>query len=144
MNNDSYVPQQPIGYWINRCDQAITNAMNHRLSAYDVNRIDWQVLNVIVKQKATTEAALFDQLQANADRDTLLAAVDKLHQRGYLRRTEDSPDSLALTEQGNRFWQTLGERIATFRDDSLRGITEEEYKTALFVLKRMTQNLALS
>lgn len=132
---------QPIGYWLNRCDRAITNAMNSRLAPHGANRFDWQVLNVVAKNGTVSEAHLYEFLRANADRQTLAASIDTLLSQGHLRRTDTNPGELTLTERGNAFRQHLGEQMATFRQESLRGITEEEYQTTVSVLQRMTQNL---
>lgn len=150
MNNNPVEPlrggigdsgQQPIGYWLNRCDRAITHAMSSRLSLHGANRFDWQVLNVVTKNGTVSEAHLYEFLRANADQQTLAASVERLLSQGYLSRAEESPDELILTEQGNIFGQQLGEQIAAFRQESLGGITDEEYQTTVSVLQRMTRNL---
>lgn len=132
---------QPIGYWLNRCDRAITNAMNSRLALHGANRFDWQVLNVVATNGTVSESHLYELLRANADRPMLAASVDVLLSQGHLRRTGTNPDELRLTEPGNVFRQQLGEQVAAFRSESLRDITDEEYRTTISVLQRMTQNL---
>lgn len=143
--NDSAVESnpggQPIGYWLNRCDRAITNAMNSRLALHGANRFDWQVLNVVAKNGTVSESHLYEFLRANADRPILTASVEMLLSQGYLRRTGTNPDEWRLTEQGNVFRQQLSEQGTAFRNESLRGISDEEYRTTISVLQRMTQNL---
>lgn len=135
--------RQPIGYWLNRCDQAITESMNRHLAPYGVNRIDWQVLNVIAKpdRGAVSISDVNDQLRANADPDILSRSVDALLARDYVKYAGQNPDQLMLTEQGNVFWQTLRNQIAHFRTESLQGIPEEDYRITVSVLERMAQNL---
>jgi hypothetical protein len=36
---------RPIGYWLNRTDQALTRSMDTTLLEFGLTRITWQVLN---------------------------------------------------------------------------------------------------
>ncbi|MFC7640513.1 hypothetical protein ACFQX6_05420 [Streptosporangium lutulentum] len=38
---------KPIGYWLNRTDEALTHHMNGMLNEFGLTRIAWQVLNVV-------------------------------------------------------------------------------------------------
>lgn len=147
MNNGSVkrdLSQQPIGYWLNRCDQAITEAINNRLRGYGVDRIDWQVLNVVAKQGPVSIQEVVDSLQANADHATLITSIDGWCQQGHFLCPDEESDSLILTELGWAFHQELNEQIAAFREESFRGITEDEYETVVSVLKRIIANVTVN
>ncbi|MFB6826755.1 hypothetical protein ACFCXA_34775 [Streptomyces virginiae] len=51
------------------------------------------------------------------------------------------PDHLALTDEGRTRLVEVALRVDAFRELSTRGITREEYVTAVTVLERMTRNL---
>ncbi|MFD0351427.1 hypothetical protein ACFQ0M_45985 [Kitasatospora aburaviensis] len=59
-------PMKPIGYWLNRTDQALTATMNALLAEYGLTRLAWQVLNVVEDDPQATDTAVRTVLAANA------------------------------------------------------------------------------
>lgn len=133
--------QQPIGYWLNRTDQAITTSMNRILAQYDITRVGWQMLNVLRTAETVAEAQAYATMQANADAATLSATIEELTAKGWIRRTEQRND-LALTEQGHATLEQIRQRIVEFRQQSLQGISADEYQTVITVLERIIQNVS--
>ena len=133
--------QQPIGYWLNRTDQAITTSMNRILAQYDITRVGWQLLNVVRSAEAVTEAQVSATMQANADAATLSATIAALTAKGWIRRIEPAND-LVLTEQGSAALEQIRQRIVEFRQQSLQGISPDDYQTVITVLERIIQNVS--
>ncbi|MFF5205274.1 MarR family winged helix-turn-helix transcriptional regulator [Streptosporangium sp. NPDC000396] len=131
---------KPIGYWLNRTDKALTGYMNSMLGEFGLTRIAWQVLNVVEETPQATDADVLAVLGANADAPTLTAAIDTVLAGGWVSRPE--PALLALTDDGRARLATVAERVDAFRDLSMRGISLQEYQTAVSVLERMTHNLS--
>ncbi|WP_441247191.1 MarR family winged helix-turn-helix transcriptional regulator [Kitasatospora sp. McL0602] len=130
---------KPIGYWLNRTDQALTAAMDTELAGSGLTRLGWQVLNAAGGAHPATEADVLTVLAANADPATLAATVRTLAAAGWVHRPQ--PDQLALTEDGRARLAEVFVRVAAFRELSAVGISPEEYRTAVSVLERMTGNL---
>ncbi|MEV0151342.1 MULTISPECIES: MarR family winged helix-turn-helix transcriptional regulator [unclassified Nonomuraea] len=130
---------KPIGYWLNRTDQALTRSMNDMLSEFGLTRIAWQVLNVIDDTPETTDSDVLSALAANADVHTLTAAVDAVLTDGWAARP--APDRLALTARGRQRLAGVAERVDAFRELSMTGISPDEYRTAVRVLERITHTL---
>ncbi|MCG6499624.1 MarR family winged helix-turn-helix transcriptional regulator [Kitasatospora sp. A2-31] len=130
---------KPIGYWLNRTDQALTSSMNALLAEYGLTRLAWQVLNVIADDPQATDTSVRTVLAANASPAELTAAITAVLTDHWA--TRPSPEHLALTDAGRARLALAGERVAAFRQASTAGITPEEYRTAVSVLERMTQNL---
>ncbi|MFC5188152.1 MarR family winged helix-turn-helix transcriptional regulator [Actinomadura harenae] len=130
---------KPIGYWLNRADQAITHHMNAALQEYGLTRIAWQVLNVIQDTPGATDADVLSVLSANADTATLTAAIDTLLTDGWA--TRPASHHLSLTADGRTRLATVSRRIDAFRALSTDGISDDDYRTAVNVLERMTHNL---
>ncbi|MEV4926829.1 MarR family winged helix-turn-helix transcriptional regulator [Streptomyces roseoverticillatus] len=154
---------KPIGYWLNRTDQALTRSMGSLLAEHGLTRIAWQVLNVV--QDAAPHAAqvahathvvhvaqaaqdsgppagdrdVLTVLAANADAATLTATVEAVLADGWAARP--APGRLALTADGRARLAGVTERVHAFRGLSAAGISPEEYRTAVSVLERMTRNL---
>lgn len=130
---------KPIGYWLNRTDQALTASMNAMLDAYGLTRLAWQVLNAVKDSPQATDTDILTTLAAHADDAHVTAAIDTLLTDGWA--TRPSPTRLTLTDDGRARLTEVAERVAAFRDLSTTGISHEEYRNAVTVLERITHNL---
>ncbi|MFI1255523.1 MarR family winged helix-turn-helix transcriptional regulator [Streptomyces netropsis] len=130
---------KPIGYWLNRTDKALTHYMNDMLEGFGLTRTAWQVLNVIRDTPESTDADVLSVLASNADIPTLIAAIDTVLAEGWVARP--APERLALTPGGRQQLADVAGRVEAFRSLSTTGISPDEYRTAVFVLERMTHNL---
>lgn len=130
---------KPIGYWLNRTDQALTRRMNDLLAEFGLTRLTWQVLNVVQDTPGTTDADVLTTLAANADPAGLAAAVDAVLADGWASRP--APTRLILTPTGRERLTDAEKRVTSFRDQSMTGISSDEYRTAVSVLERMTHNV---
>ncbi|MGW2631636.1 MarR family winged helix-turn-helix transcriptional regulator [Streptomyces chattanoogensis] len=136
------IDMKPIGYWLNRTDKALTRYMNAMLAEFGLTRTAWQILNVVEDVPQATDAEdteVLATLAANADVATLTAAIETVIADGWATRPE--PGRLTLTEHGRTRLANVAERVHAFRELSTAGITQDEYRTAVTVLERMTHNL---
>ncbi|MGW6984642.1 MarR family winged helix-turn-helix transcriptional regulator [Streptomyces sp. NPDC054932] len=138
-NQDMTQGRKPIGYWLNRTDRALTSSMNSALAGFGLTRLGWQALNVVRDDPRATDTAVLTALAAGADTATLTATVASLLTGGWVTRPR--PGHLALTDDGRVRLAGVARRMDAFRELSARGITREEYLTAVGVLERMTRNL---
>ncbi|MDR8410107.1 MarR family winged helix-turn-helix transcriptional regulator [Nonomuraea sp. 3-1Str] len=143
---------KPIGYWLNRADQALTRHMNGMLEEFGLTRLSWQVLNVVQdapnatgahdavqRARGVTDGEVLSVLAANAGTPALTAAIDAVLTGGWAARP--APGRLVLTPDGAERLARVAERVGAFRDLSMTGISPDEYRTAVSVLERMTANL---
>ncbi|WP_458690518.1 MarR family winged helix-turn-helix transcriptional regulator [Nocardia tengchongensis] len=130
---------KPIGYWLNRADHAFTAHMNTMLTEFGLTRIAWQVLNVVADTPDATDADVHAVLAANADRATLDTVIATTLADHWTARPE--PGRIALTDHGRSRLADVSDRVAAFRAQSMHGITDDEYRTAVSVLERMTLNV---
>lgn len=128
---------KPIGYWLNRTDSAITRYMDAMLDDFGLTRVVWQVLNVIKDESSDTE--VFSLLQANADVPTLQAAIETALTNQWATRPD--PGQLRLTPSGRTHMAQVAERVEAFREHSMAGISQADYRTTISVLERITHNL---
>ncbi|MEW1640354.1 MarR family transcriptional regulator [Streptomyces sp. NPDC093801] len=130
---------KPIGYWLNRTDEALTATMDALLADFGLTRLAWQVLNVVEEDPRTTDTGVRSLLAANADARALTSAIETVLAGGWALRPE--PGRLALTEDGRTRLDDVRVRVGAFRELAAAGISPEEYRTAVGVLERMTRNL---
>ncbi|MFD9620796.1 hypothetical protein ACFWB2_26370 [Streptomyces virginiae] len=62
---------EPIGFWLNRTDQALTASMDALLADFGLTRLDWQVLNVVKDDPRATDTTVLTTLAAGADAGAL-------------------------------------------------------------------------
>ncbi|MEX0173769.1 MarR family winged helix-turn-helix transcriptional regulator [Streptomyces sp. LMG1-1-1.1] len=130
---------KPIGYLLNRTDEALTRVMDGTLAEFGLTRVAWQVLNLVGEGDGTTDTEVHSVLSANADTPTLTTAVDTVLADGWA--TRPAPGRLALTPDGSHRLTEVASHVAAFRTRSVDGITTDEYRTAVRVLERMIENL---
>ncbi|AWS44333.1 MarR family winged helix-turn-helix transcriptional regulator [Streptosporangium sp. 'caverna'] len=130
---------KPIGYWLNRTDEALTHHMNGMLDEFGLTRIAWQVLNVVEDTAQISDTDVLSALAANADVPTLTAVIETVLADGWV--TRPTSDRLTLTSDGRRRLAKVAERVNAFRELSMSGISTNEYLTAVGVLERMTHNI---
>ncbi|MEV8586509.1 MarR family winged helix-turn-helix transcriptional regulator [Streptomyces sp. NPDC051180] len=130
---------KPIGYLLNRTDEALTRVMDGTLGEFGLTRVAWQVLNVVRDGDGATDAEVLSTLSANAGPTVLTAAVDTVLADGWASRP--APGRLALTPDGTRRLDEVAAHVAAFRRRSVDGISTDEYGTAVRVLERMIANL---
>ncbi|MBB4979781.1 MarR family winged helix-turn-helix transcriptional regulator [Streptomyces nymphaeiformis] len=130
---------KPIGYLLNRTDEALTRAMDGTLAEFGLTRVAWQVLNAVEDGERTADTEVLSALSANADATTLAATIDSALTDGWTSRP--TPGHLALTPEGEHRLAEVAAHVAEFRTRSVEGITPDEYRTAVHVLERMIENL---
>lgn len=130
---------KPIGYWLNRTDEALTATMDALLADFGLTRLAWQVLKVVQDGPGATDTGVRSVLAANADAGALTSAIETVLAGGWALRPE--PGRLDLTEDGRASLDEVGGRVGAFRELAVDGISPEEYRTAVGVLERMTRNL---
>jgi DNA-binding MarR family transcriptional regulator len=135
--------RRPIGYWLKHLDRLIEETFEHTLASEALSRRHWQVLNTL-RARPSTHAEIAQALapfladDPAADR----RAIDELVARGWVEQGEGG--LLALTEMGTQAHAALLERVAATRQLLMRGISEDEYRRVIDILRRMVENLERS
>lgn len=135
-------PHLPIGYWLKRADEAITESVNQAQQANGLSRIDWQVLNLLHEVSAAAWEQVAEALGPFADGERLQAVVDDLVARGLVERREPAGSVYQLSEQGRQLHQAALTAQREVRRQAMAGVSESDYQTAVRVLQRMVANLA--
>lgn len=132
--------ERPIGYWLKRLDRLIEDAFDRVLAAEGVSRRQWQTLNVLRRAPAGDDE-LGAALRPFWETDTVTVAevAGELARRGWVTRGPDGRH--ALTPEGEAAHAALATRVGGIRELVGRGVTEQEYRTTMDVLRRMTGNL---
>jgi DNA-binding MarR family transcriptional regulator len=131
----------PIGYWLKHLDRLIENDLDRTLASESLGRRHWQVLHSLHTDPGTI-ADLDRRLAAFLDEDeySVTPVVEELRRRGWV----EGLVSLSLSAAGEAAHEALFARVDEARRRISRGISDEEYRTAVDVLERMSANLEQS
>ncbi len=129
-----------LGY----CDHQVHTFMNRLLREYDVTPMQCRTLVFLrdaegeVNQKALEKFLLVKPSTVNG-------IVDRLEEKGMLRRTTSSVDGrcriLVLTEAGMRFYDNFIAAERQVNERLERGFSEEERRLLVGFLVRLARNL---
>src|SRR5690242_1070043 len=101
MDQSDQTKQQPIGYWIKKLDEAITQRADDVLREQGFTRSRWQVLNILYEAGRITRAEIFATMQTFIDSAQLDEILDGFAGAGRLtRQGAGDTASLSLTDTG--------------------------------------------
>jgi DNA-binding MarR family transcriptional regulator len=130
---------KPIGWWLKHVDRLIESALDRTLAGEGIGRRHWQTLNAIAGG-ADTLAALNSSLAPfRGTGPELRMVLDQLRAKGWV---QEVAGHLTLTPAGAA---ARGRLVVAVRDSRARiteGVSDEEYRVTLAVLRRMARNLS--
>jgi DNA-binding MarR family transcriptional regulator len=139
MASNSDVSREPIGYWLRRGDQLISQYTNRVLAAEGLTRLHWQLLNILAEHDDTTNGVLA-RMSGFVDLAGLQGLIADLVRRGWLGE-EAARGRLQLSAQGRESHARVLDLMLSVRERSLRGVGTEEYAAVVGTLKRLCSNL---
>ena len=141
--NERGQDERPIGYWLKRADEAITEHVAQALGQLDLTRLQWQALNVIRASSQCTVLHLTNELRGFSDQSGLDALVNSFLARGWIARVSDSSGTPAfeLTAAGSAGYAEALHIQTAVRQRMMVGLSPEEYLTVVRVLKAIVKNM---
>ena len=131
---------RPIGYWLKLVDRLIDEQFATTIEEHGVTRRQWQLLNVLSRQRATVEqldAAVAPFLSAD-DGESSAEHLTELIESGWVATTMEGYD---LTDRGRGAFERLTDVVAQQRTVMAEGVGDDEYAQTIAVLERMAWNL---
>ncbi len=142
MTQEDVTKQRPIGYWLKRADEVITEHVDRVLSDNGFTRFRWQVLNIVYQAGTITRGGVFNTMQTFIDARQVDEIIDGFIKEGWLvKRGEGDAAQLMLTDVGKAQRETAFKLQSEVRRRAMQGISEQEYATVVDVLERMVKNL---
>ncbi|MBZ4318612.1 MarR family winged helix-turn-helix transcriptional regulator [Streptomyces huiliensis] len=134
--------QPPLALAAWRAVEAILRHTQTALAHIDLTQPQWWALNNVARAEhgLTREEIRAVNVPYGMGTEVIAHASDALVHRGWLAAGTDG--RLTLTDQGRAGLATAKEHMARGRVELVGDITEEEYATAVSVLRRVTDNLA--
>lgn len=128
------------GHLIRRMHQASTAIFDieMRRAGFDLTPVQYAALNVIGRRPGLDQATLAAEIAY--DRVTIGGVVDRLEQKGLLRREIDREDRrsrrLYLEVSGADLLQAVGPSVHRVQDEMLDGLSIDERQSLLDLLRK--------
>lgn len=127
----------PIGYYLKKTDNLLTEGINNIHKEFDITRTDWQILNSINENAEIDRQQITEQLSEFANKDTISEAVAMLLSRQLIREEK----YFSLTEKGKDLYQICFQKQKVFRQKAMENITEKQYLQTIEMLEKIIDNL---
>ncbi|HEY9853152.1 MAG TPA: MarR family transcriptional regulator [Leptolyngbyaceae cyanobacterium] len=115
---------QGLGYRIKLLSQMLSRKFQERLDPYGLTPFHWVVLCCLWQEDGLATSSIGDQLQQVGG--TLTGVLDRMEQRGLVRRERDTRDRriwrIWLTEAGKELKNVLIPIAIEIRDEAIEGI----------------------
>ncbi|MFJ3163022.1 MarR family transcriptional regulator [Streptomyces kanasensis] len=141
--SDAELAAQPVGYWSGAAHRAVITHLRDSMARLDVTQPQWWSLNrvLVAGDEGVPRAAVAVQLAEVADGPREVPrALDQLLHRGWI--AADAAGALRMTDAGREAHARIKRLVTRLRSEIHEGVPDEEYVTALRVLRRMAANAA--
>jgi DNA-binding MarR family transcriptional regulator len=137
-----YLPEQSIGYLMNKVISSILAQADARLAQYKLTYVQWLPLYKLLTCESSTLASLSRDL--SVDPAALTRSLSRLETKGLIRRERSTQDRrvvhLFLTEQGRTVAEHVPTVLADVLNGHLAGFEHSEWQQLLQWLTRMLLN----
>lgn len=135
-----------LGHWVKVINHDITIKMNRLLKPFGLTRSTWSILYQVNSAGRISQKALQEDL--GIESGSMAIVVDGLVRKGWLGRTPSEVDrrvnNLELTPKGAVRWKTVPDIASVMSEEIMRGVTKEEERFTVAILKKCASNLAKS
>ncbi|HEX7089496.1 MAG TPA: MarR family winged helix-turn-helix transcriptional regulator [Longimicrobiales bacterium] len=132
--------QLPIGYWLKRADELLTQRIDEAQRSNGLTRLEWQALNVIRGRAGVRREEIAHVLRPFAGAAEVDEAIGRLAARGAVGGPPE--DGFELTPAGAELYEKALAVQQSVRQRAVAGISEAEYATTMAVLQRLVANLS--
>ena len=138
--------ENSMGFVVNNTAKAFQKALDYELRKnVGVTLSQWRVIVTLVVDPGITQKEIADKV--GIESATLVPVIDKMEQDGLLIRKPDSKDRrvnrIYLTPKSNSLWESILECALRIRKSSTKDVTENDLKTTMETLRKISQNLSL-
>src|SRR5690606_3686826 len=129
----------PIGYYLKKADNLLTEGINNIFKALDINRLKWQILHSLTDNKRIDRSAMPSSLGPFADEEQIKLSIADLIERGLVQQIGDT--DIKLTNKGEEFHQLCFQKQKAFRLKATEGLSQEAYFKTIETLEKIISNL---
>ena len=134
---------QSLGFVLNRTAIASKNRFNRIIKSYGISPEQWSVIFRVVEHNGISQKALAESTYR--DQGNLTRMLDKLIEKGYIKRETDADDRRAIklfaTERSVAMAEEINPLSRADNETMTHGFSREEKATLIALLNRVYQNI---
>lgn len=136
--------ENSIGFVVYSASKAFQKAFDLELrNKIGITITQSKVIFALYMHSGPTQRELADKI--GVESPTLVPIIDKMEEDGYVKRKPDPQDRrikrIYTTSKTDSLWDSMMECAAQIRKVSTKEVSEQEIKSALGVIKKITENL---
>jgi DNA-binding MarR family transcriptional regulator len=133
-----------VGYRIKLLSQILARKFSERLEPFGLTPFHWVVLCCLWEEDGLATSSIGEKLQQVGG--TLTGVLDRMEERGLIRRERDSRDRricrIWITEAGQELKQVLPPIVLELREEAMQGFSNGEREQFSQLLNRVIDNLS--
>ena len=140
---ESKTANLPIGFWLKKVDQLLTDQINQIQARNSLTRLEWQTLNTLYEKEGVGQEALHTILAPFTDRATLSKILGRFSELDWLDMTNDDVGitTYRLNSEGKQQHQKVFKAQQEIRELAMKGIRTEAYAIVIRTLQQIATNL---
>jgi len=143
---ESKTSNLPIGFWLKKVDQLLTDRINHIQASNGVSRLEWQTLNTLFEREGGSKEDLHTILAPFTDKSTLSKILARFTELNWIDISNNDKGTIIyhLNSEGKQQHQRVFQAQQEARELTMKGITAEDYLTVIRTLEQIAANLEMT
>ncbi len=138
--------ENSVGFVVYSASKMMQKAFDLELrNKIGINLAQSKVIFALYMQSGPTQREIADRI--GVESPTLVPIIDKLEEDGYVKRKPDAQDRrikrIYVTPKTDSLWDSMQECITQIKKISTKDLSEQEIKSALGTVKKITENLVV-
>lgn len=141
--NDYFDPEDTVGFLIWDANRAMNREFSNRIAQHGVSLGLWPFLRALWERDGLSQRELSEKVRMKGP--TTVAALNKLEERGLVRREENKKDArkinVYLTPAGRKVYRKVIPEVEAVNRQCLETLTESEQAEFKDMIKRIRNNV---
>ena len=142
-NNDYFDPEDTIGFLLWDANRAMNREFSNRIAQHGVSLGLWPFLRALWERDGLSQRELSEKVRMKGP--TTVAALNKLEERGLVRREENKKDArkinVYLTPAGRKVYRKVIPEVEAVNRQCLERLTESDQAEFKDMIKRIRNNV---
>ena len=142
-NNDYFDPEDTIGFLLWDANRAMNREFSDRITRHGVSLGLWPFLRALWEGDGITQRELSEKVRMKGP--TTVAALNKLEDRGLVRREGDKKDArkinVFLTPDGRKVYRKVIPEVEAVNTQCLTDLSAEEQAEFKNMIRRIRNNI---
>ena len=136
----------PIGFWLKKVDQLLTDRINQIQANNGVSRLEWQTLSTLFEREGISQEDLHTVLAPFTDISTLSNILARFAEMKWLDISNNDKGTIIfhLNNEGRERHQRVFQAQQEARELTMKGITAEDYLIVIRTLQQIATNLEMT